>query len=54
MTNADMIRQMSDEELAIMLMCPAEYDAEFSKNCNCNAEMNMNYCKCTLRWLQSE
>lgn len=26
MTNADKIRSMSDEDLAVMLMCPAEYD----------------------------
>ena len=54
MTNADRIRQMSDEELAVTLMCPAEYDTGFNKNNNCNAEMNRNWCKCTLKWLQSE
>lgn len=54
MTNADRIRQMSDEELAVTLICPAEYDVEFSKNCNCNAEMNMNCYKCTLKWLKKE
>lgn len=53
MINADRIRQMSDEELAVTLMCPAEYDYEFNKNKNCNAEMDKDCCKCTLKWLQS-
>lgn len=53
-TNADRIRQMSDEELAVMLMCPAEYDMEFNKQKKCNAEMNKNCYKCTLEWLQSK
>lgn len=53
-TNADRIRQMSDVELAMTLMCPAEYDAEFNKQKKCNAEMNKNCCKCTLEWLQSK
>lgn len=51
-TNADRIRNMTDEELAVTLMCPAEYDAGFSKNKNCNGEMDRNCHKCTLRWLQ--
>ena len=53
-TNADRIRNMSDEELAVYIMCPAEYDLGFNKECECNAEMNRNCCKCTLNWLQSE
>lgn len=53
-TNADRIRAMSDEELAIMLMCPAEYDESFNKNKDCNGEMNKNCKECTLNWLQSE
>ena len=53
-TNADRIRNMSDEELAEYIMCPAEYDLGFNKECECNGEMNINCCKCTLEWLQSE
>ena len=53
-TNADRIRNMSDEELAESIMCPAEYDLGFNKECECNGEMNINCCKCTLKWLQSE
>lgn len=53
-TNADRIRSMSDEELAVMLKCPAEYDLNFNKNCNCSGEMNRNCRKCALKWLQSE
>ncbi len=54
MTNAEKIRSMSDEELAVSIMCPAEYDLSFNKECKCNGEMNRNCCKCTLKWLQSE
>lgn len=53
-TNADRIRSMTDEELAEFIMCPAEYDSGFNKECKCNGEMNRNCCKCTLNWLQSE
>lgn len=45
---------MTDEELAVSIMCPAEYDLSFNKECKCNGEMNRNCCKCTLKWLQSE
>nr|DAT82066.1 MAG TPA: hypothetical protein [Caudoviricetes sp.] len=53
-TNADRIRNMSDEELAVSIMCPAEYDLGFNKECKCNGEMKRNCYKCTLKWLQSE
>ena len=53
-TNADRIRNMSDEELAVYIMCPAEYDLSFDKVCGCNGVMNRNCIKCTLNWLQSE
>ena len=43
MTNADRIRQMSDKDLAIFIMCPAEYDEEFNKSCGCSGE-NKNGC----------
>jgi hypothetical protein len=53
-TNADRIRNMSDEELAMAIMCPAEYDLSFNKECGCAGDMNRNCQKCTLDWLQSE
>lgn len=54
MTNADRIRNMTDEELAVSIMCPAEYDLGFNKECKCTGNMNRNCRKCTLEWLQSE
>ena len=50
-TNADRIREMSDDELAMNMMCPnenglGEIECEKSDNCNCYA--------CILKWLQSE
>lgn len=54
MTNADKVRSMTDEELAYMLMCPAEYDLNFNRNCACNGEMKHNCIECTKQWLQTE
>lgn len=54
MTNAEKIRSMTDEELSISLMCPAEYDTSFNKAKECCCDMNENCCECTLRWLQSD
>ena len=50
-SNADRIRSMSDEELAMNMMCPnenglGEIECDKSDNCNCYA--------CILKWLQSE
>lgn len=50
-SNADRIRSMSDEELAMYMMCPnenglAEIDCDKSDSCNCY--------ECLLKWLQSE
>lgn len=50
-TNADRIRAMSDEELAMNMMCPnenglAEINCDKSDSCNCY--------ECLLKWLQSE
>ena len=50
-TNADRIRSMSDEELAMNMMCPnenglGEIECDKSDNCNCYA--------CILKWLQQE
>lgn len=49
MTNADMIRAMSDEELAANLICPnemgmADIPCDKSDQCNCY--------KCLLDWLR--
>lgn len=52
--NADRIRSMTDEELALAIMCPAEYDLNFNKNEKCNGEMNKNCYECSLKWLQEE
>lgn len=54
MTNAEKIRQMSDEELVSFLMCPAEYDLSFSKSNLCRGEFYNDCRKCTLKWLQEE
>lgn len=54
MTNADRIRQMSDKDLAIFIMCLAEYDEGFNRNFGCNGEMNKNCYQCTLQWLQQK
>ena len=51
---ADRIRSMTDEELALAIMCPAEYDLNFNKNKKCNGEMNKNCYECSLKWLQEE
>ena len=53
-TIADRIRSMSDEELAMKIMCPAEYDLNFNKNENCNGNMCRNCYKCALEWLKKE
>lgn len=50
-TNADRIRSMSDEELAMNMMCPNEnglgaIECDKSDSCNCY--------ECILKWLQSE
>lgn len=50
-TNADLIRSMSDEELAVTIPCPNEtgmtnIECDHSDQCNCR--------ECCLKWLQSE
>lgn len=50
-TNGDMIRSMTDEELAVTLICPnemglAEIECDRSDDCNC--------CQCLLDWLRGE
>ncbi len=54
MTNAEKIRSMTDEELAMVLMCPVEYSLEFSKTSECNGGMDRNCMECTLRWLRKQ
>lgn len=51
MTNGDRLRQMSDEELAVTIMCPnemgmAEIACDHSDSCDC--------CKCCLDWLKEK
>ena len=48
-TNAERIRSMTDEELASVVMCPADItggDTECDQHHNCN--------ECTFDWLQRE
>lgn len=52
LTNAEKIRGMTEEELAKFLMCPAQYDLGFNRNCECNGEMNRDCVECTKQWLQ--
>lgn len=54
MKNADRFKTMTDEELALMLMCPAEYDNRFNKSQECNCNMRNDCFKCTLNWLQRD
>lgn len=51
MTNGDMIRDMTDEELALTLMCPNEMGlAEIE----CDKSDDRNCCQCLLSWLGKE
>lgn len=52
-TNYERIKAMSIEELADMLMCPAEY-GEFNRAEDCNADMSKNCNECIKRWLEKE
>ena len=47
MTNAEKIRQMSDEELAYIITCPLEIDKNL-----CAPEANC--IECSLEWLKEE
>ena len=54
MTNADIIRNMTDEELAEHMspLCPPKYDV---KKCRESRGMGESYCReCRTKWLQSE
>ena len=52
--NADKIRAMTDEELSVFLLCPAEYDLNFDKTCVCTGEMSRDCNQCTLKWLRQK
>lgn len=54
MTNYEMLKNMSIEEMAVTIMCPKEYDHDFKKDCDQNNKLENNCCKCTLEWLKSE
>lgn len=50
-TNADIIRHMSDEELAVTIMCPNEMGMA---NIKCDKNDNCNCRQCCFKWLQEE
>ena len=50
-TNADRIRSMSDEELAMNMMCPNENGLG---EIECNKDDRCNCYECILKWLKSK
>lgn len=50
-TNADRIRQMTDEELAQIIMCPYE---NMSGECMCEKDTRTNCIQCCLEWLRKK
>lgn len=50
MTNGDRIRQMSNEELALTIMCPNDF-TDAGIRCNPNKD---NCIHCCLEWLKEE
>lgn len=50
-TNADWIRSMADEDLAMNMMCPNESGLA---NIDCNRDDNCNCYECLLAWLKQE
>ena len=51
MTNYELIRTMSIEEMAVTIMCPNEMGmAEIT----CNKSDDSNCCQCCLDWLKAE
>jgi len=61
MTNADRIRQMTDEELAFIIMCPYDTTGKPSEIMPCVKDGNIQelvppqFCyECTTKWLQAE
>lgn len=51
MTNADRVRNMSNELLAFTVMCPNEI---FDDQVECKKAEGMNCKKCTYEWLNQE
>lgn len=51
MTNYEMIKNMSLEEIAVSLMCPADIDCTFNKKDRCK---RTSCVKCTEEWLKAE
>lgn len=49
MKNADKVRNMTDEELAFVLMCPYEVEEGM-----CNQKHHPNCYHCVLEWLGKE
>lgn len=56
MTNADKIRAMSDEDLALVIMCPYDTVGDESRIMPCilSAPRSKDCYKCTLEWLRRE
>ena len=62
MTNGDRIRTFSDEQLALVLMCPVEACLTFDNeeitikrdSEVCDKETLNNCAKCTLNWLKQD
>lgn len=48
-THGDLFRRMSDEQLAVTLMCPNEMGMA---DISCDHSDDKNCCKCLLDWLQ--
>lgn len=51
MTNGDYIRKMTDEELALTIMCPIETGMTEMR---CERDKHVNCIKCTYHWIQEE
>lgn len=54
MTNSEKIRNMTDEELATVLICPAGFDLNYNINYECKGEEESDCLECIKQWLQSE
>ena len=51
MSNADFVRRMKNEDLAMVLMCPIENGLA---NIKCNRDDNCNCYECLLNWLKQK
>lgn len=52
-TNADIIRAMTDEELAYAIMCPRDIDGTGLYGCEDSGNAAKCY-ECALKWLREE